>query len=309
MELRQLRAFVEVANGGHFGQAAKRLHLTQPSLTQRIQALEQELGVQLLERSAREVSLTPAGALLLPYAQGLVQVEDEARRKLRDYSTGVAGRLWIAYRTEAEDISMVGSIIGEYRGRFPNVDVQTSAASSGENLQRLLEHNVDVAFALVPASHPAGIEAKSIRRDEIVVAVRSDHHLAHLDRIPVEALRGEPIALPRAPINPDTVNALARWLVSRTGAELNVVFDDPTELAFETVAKSGAAATLVPRLYAELHAADCLAFRSLSPAPLLDLAVAYRTGDPSPTVANMLRVVDEVVPFDPAAILEGGELI
>ena len=56
MELRQLRAFVEVASSGHFGRAAERLHVTQPALTQRIQALEGELGLQLLERNAREVS-------------------------------------------------------------------------------------------------------------------------------------------------------------------------------------------------------------------------------------------------------------
>ena len=73
MELRQLRAFVEVAGQGHFGRAAQRLHLTQPSLTQRIQALEREVGVQLLERSAREVRLTAAGTMLLPHAQSLVR--------------------------------------------------------------------------------------------------------------------------------------------------------------------------------------------------------------------------------------------
>jgi len=61
MELRQLRAFVEVATLGHFGHAAERLHLTQPALTQRIQALERELGLQLLERNAREVRLAPPG--------------------------------------------------------------------------------------------------------------------------------------------------------------------------------------------------------------------------------------------------------
>lgn len=67
MELRQLRAFVEVAASGHFGRAAKRLRVTQPALTQRIQALEREIGHQLLERNAREVRLAPAGPVLLPH--------------------------------------------------------------------------------------------------------------------------------------------------------------------------------------------------------------------------------------------------
>src|ERR1700737_2275948 len=68
VELRQLRAFLEVANAQHFGHAAQTLKITQPALTQRIQALERELGVRLLQRSARGVRLTAAGEILLPYA-------------------------------------------------------------------------------------------------------------------------------------------------------------------------------------------------------------------------------------------------
>src|SRR6266849_284134 len=93
MELRQLRAFVEVADAGHFGHAAEHLHLTQPALTQRIQALERELGLQLLERNAREVRLAPLGTVLLPHAQRLVQTEDQAIRDIKAYSTGIVGRL------------------------------------------------------------------------------------------------------------------------------------------------------------------------------------------------------------------------
>ena len=89
MELRQLRAFLEVARQGHFGRAAGRLNLTQPALTQRIQALERELGVQVFERSAREVHLTDAGRLLLPYARSMVQNEEAATRSLRDQAAGL----------------------------------------------------------------------------------------------------------------------------------------------------------------------------------------------------------------------------
>lgn len=78
----QLRAFVAVATVGHFGNAA-RLHLTQPALSQRIQALENELGLHLLERSSREVRLTRAGKVLLPHAQGLVEAEDATLRDLK----------------------------------------------------------------------------------------------------------------------------------------------------------------------------------------------------------------------------------
>jgi DNA-binding transcriptional LysR family regulator len=308
MELRQLRAFVEVATLGHFGQAARRLHLTQPALTQRIQALEHELGLQLLERNAREVRLTPAGALLLPHAKGMVQAEDATLRNLKDFRTGVTGRLRIAYQA-AGDVSLAGSIIAAYRQRFPAVELETSAASSGANLKSLLDHAADASFALLPAARPADVGTRTIRREEIILAMRADHGLARMDPIPVEALRGEPLALPPAAVNPDLVTALKQWLVQRTGAELNVVSEEPTDLALETVARPGVAATLVVRRYVSSQPAKGLAYRSLSPAPLVELVIAYRQDDPSPTLANLLRVVDEVAPFDPHGVPDNGELI
>jgi len=110
MELRQLRAFVEVATLGHFGHAADRLHLTQPALTQRIQALERELGLQLLERNAREVRLAPPGIVLLPHARRLVQAEDLALRDLTGYTSGSIGRIRLAYQASG-DVGTTGAII------------------------------------------------------------------------------------------------------------------------------------------------------------------------------------------------------
>jgi DNA-binding transcriptional LysR family regulator len=130
MELRQLRAFVEVADSGHFRVAAERLRLTQPALTQRIQALERELGLQLLERNARAVRLAPAGTVLLRHARRLVQTEDEALRGLKAYSSGNVGHLAIAYQA-AGDVTTAGWIIAEYRRRFPSVEIETTSGSSG----------------------------------------------------------------------------------------------------------------------------------------------------------------------------------
>jgi len=306
MELRHLRAFVEVATSGHFGRAAERLHVTQPALTQRIQALEAELGLQLLERNAREVRLTPAGAVLLPHAMRLVQVEDQGLRALKAYSSGMVGRLRLAYQS-AGDVATAGVIIAEYRRRFPAVDVETTSGSSGPNLKLVQENAVDAAFVVLPSARPEGIEARTVRREEIILALRSDHPLAQMEPVPVKALRGVPISLPPATANPDVIAAVRRWLVRHTGEELNVVSEEPIELAIETVAGSGLAAILVVRRYAPIPKAG-IAYRSMSPAPLVELVVAYRRDDPSPTLANLLQVVDELAIADPGAP-EDGELV
>lgn len=308
MELRQLRAFIEVATSGHFGRAAARLHITQPALTQRIQSLERELGVQLLERNAREVRLAPAGTVLLPHAQRMVQAEDQGLRDLKAHSSGVVGRLRLAYQA-AGDVATAGSIIANYRRRFPAVDVETTSGSSGPNLKLVENHAADAVFALMPSARPDGIAAVTIRREEVVLAMRSDHRLAQVEPIPVKALCGEPIGLPPAALNPNLIGALRRWLVRHTGGELNVVSEDPTDIAIETVARSGSAALLVVRRYATMQPAVGFAYRSLSPAPLIELALAYRRDDPSPTLANLLRLVAELPPDDTCDLPEDGELV
>lgn len=308
MELRQLRAFVEVADAGHFGHAAEHLHLTQPALTQRIQALERELGLQLLERNARGVRLAPSGTVLLPHARRLIQTEDQALGDLRAFLSGIVGRLRIAYQT-AGDIPTAGSIIAAYRHRYPTVEVETISGSSGPNLELLADHAVDAAFCLMPSAKPDGIEALTIRREEVGLALRPDHHLAHTDPILVESLRGEPMGLPPAAANPNLIAALRRWLVRHTGEELNIVSEDPTDLAMQTVARSGSASILVVRRYAPVPPPDGVTYRSLSPAPLIEFGLAYRRDDPSPIVAKLIQLVGELGFLDASAEPKNGEMV
>src|SRR4029077_19704905 len=109
---------------------------------------------------------------------------------------------------------------------------------------------------LMPAVKPHGIASLTIRREEVGLAVRADHPLAEMDPIPVERLRGEPMGLPPAAANPNLISALRRWLVRPTGEELNIVSEDPTDLAMQTVAKSASAAILIIRRYAPMPPAD-----------------------------------------------------
>ena len=306
MELRQLRAFVEVASSGHFGRAAERLHVTQPALTQRIQALEAELGLQLLERNAREVRLTPAGAVLLPHAMRLIQVEEQGLRALKAYSAGMVGRLRLAYPLLG-DVATAGVIIAEYRRRFPGVDVETISGSTGANLRLVHDHSADAAVVVISSTRPEGIEARTLRREEIILAIGSDHPLATMERVPVKALRGVQFGLPPFAANPDLIGDVRRWLVRHIGEELNVVAEQANELTIEAVARSDSLAILVVRRYFNIPKAG-IAYRSMSPAPLLELAVAYRRDDPSPNLANLLKVVDDLA-IDDSDVPEDGELV
>ncbi len=123
MELRNIRAFLAVADERHFGRAAVSLNLTQPALTLRIQVLERELGIQLLQRNARKVRLTDAGEALLEHARTLVQEEDRTVREMQDYVAGLAGRLRISYLT-LWDAGLPARIIAEFRRRYPSITMK-----------------------------------------------------------------------------------------------------------------------------------------------------------------------------------------
>jgi DNA-binding transcriptional LysR family regulator len=269
--------------------------------------LERELGVPLFDRNARQVRLAPAGAALLAHAVRLVQFEEQMLGDLKAYSRGMVGRLRLAYQSSG-DLATAASIIVEYRRRFPSVDLEITSGSSGPNLKLLEDHGTDAAFALMPVARPDGIAARTVRREEIVLAMRSDHRLARLEPIPIKAFRNEPIGLPPAVLNPDLIAAMRRWLVRRTGAELNIVSEDPPDLAIETVARSGLGAILVIRRYAAMQPRDGVAYRSISPAPLIDLAIAYREDNTSATLANLLQVVDALAVND-SDLPGDGELI
>src|SRR5271168_946583 len=101
MEFRQLRSFLAVARSLNFGRAARELHLSQPALSAQIKALEDDLGILLLERNKRTVRLTRAGASFLSDAEVLLDDADEAKRRAARFATGEAGHLRIAFVASA----------------------------------------------------------------------------------------------------------------------------------------------------------------------------------------------------------------
>lgn len=303
MELRQLRAFLQVAKAGHFGKAAAALRITQPALTQRIQALERELGVQLLTRSAREVRLTPAGEILLPYATNLIQVEDRAIRDLADNASGRTGKLRVAYLLHG-DIATQGRIVAEFRRRYSDVAVETSMAYSSSNLQNLVKGDIDVAF-IEPMETPPDIAVKPIGRRALVLALPTDHPLAKLDRVPANSLRGVPIIMWPHSWNPQISSSFRKWVTRHTGEEPNIVAEEPPDQAFEAIAMDGSAVTLASTWRASAATITGVVFRPMDPQPLLEHQIAYMREDPSPTLQQLLRITDEIIGANHATPPEG----
>src|SRR3954471_15007611 len=124
MELRHLRYFVAVAEALHFGRAAERLGISQPPLSQQIQALEAELGVRLFDRSGRKVALTPAGSVFLDEARQTLAQAARAVAAARRAADGVIGEIRIGFTASAPFTALVPRIIHAYRQSFPDVHLR-----------------------------------------------------------------------------------------------------------------------------------------------------------------------------------------
>jgi DNA-binding transcriptional LysR family regulator len=308
VELRQLRAFLEVSSELHFGRAAARLNLTQPALTQRIQALERELGVRVLERNAREVKLTSAGELLLPYARSLVQLEQSAVRNLKDHAAGSAGRIRIAYLNSG-DVEVAGRIVAEFRRRYAAVDVHTSSASTFVNLDRMARGDVDVAFVSIAGPIPPGVEVLWVSRLPLMLAIREGHRLSKLNPVPVSALAGEPFIMFPAEINQSLVAGFESWVARHDGGKLNIVAYEPPDQAIQAVAMSDSLMTLVNGGRAQPKPVPGVIYRSLTPSPLLEFGIAYLRDDPSPIITNLLQIAADLARQEPRDIAADSELV
>jgi DNA-binding transcriptional LysR family regulator len=308
VELRNVRAFLAVADERHFGRAAATLNLTQPALTQRIQGLEHELGIQLLKRNSREVRLTPAGEALLAHARTLAQDEDRALREMRDHVAGIAGRLRISYLS-SWTVGLPANIVSELRRRFPAIRLQTTSGQSRSNLDRLIADQLDFAFVGFPAGEHSGVAVRPISRQEILLVMAPTHHLAQMERVPIGCLRGEPIIAVSPALKSPHVDAARKWFAHRLGEEPNIVAEEPPDQIPAALAQSGVALAFTTATRTSVMSAAGLVCRPMSPTPLVEYGVAYLNASPSPALANLLQIVDEIVPNFSSEVPPGSELV
>lgn len=293
MELRQLRAFVAVAEFGHYRRAAASLNLTQPAITQRVQALESDLGVQLLRRNARGVRLTAAGEVLLGHARGLVQIEDRALAAITDHVAGIGGRLRLSYLT-LWDAGLPPKIVAELRRRHPEIKLETTTGYSETNVQRLVSGDLDFAFIGVTVGERQGIAMRPLDRHEIVLVMAPSNRLSEMDRVPVSSLRGVPLISPSPGVNGRLVRASLEWLEEGMGEAPNVIREEPPDQMAGALAQQGDAVGLMTVHRAMLAATEGLVYRRLTPTPFIEYGVAYATSNPSPALANLLKIVEDV---------------
>lgn len=177
MELRHLRYFIAVAEELHFGRAALALGISQPPLSQQIQALEKEVGARLFDRTNRRVELSEVGRLFLDETRLVLAQVGKAADVARRAQLGQLGELKIGFTASAPFNSSIPQAIFAFRQDFPAVHLALQEMSSMETAQALVENSVHVGI-MRPLPLPDSLVAVELFREPLVAIIRADHPLA-----------------------------------------------------------------------------------------------------------------------------------
>jgi DNA-binding transcriptional LysR family regulator len=190
MHPRNLRTFVAVASTLSITRAAETVHLTQSSVTEQIQALEAELGTPLFERSQRRLELNEAGKRLLPYAEKLLALAEEARSSVAE-AAGLAGGVLTVGGLETLCVSRLSPLLAQFSRSHPGIALHLKSAGSGELRQGLKAGRLDIYVAFgVPDEDDCHSEVLSL--EELAVVAPAGHRLAGRNGVEASDLAGEP---------------------------------------------------------------------------------------------------------------------
>lgn len=283
MELRHLRYFVAVAEELHFRRAAERLHVAQPAVSEQVRKLEQELGVDLLERTPRRVALTEAGAAMLEDSRRVLDLAERARQSARNARCQAGERLRVGYAATALPASAVRALRA-VRASACCAEATLRPGPAVELLQGVRDGDLDAALLPLPA--PAfGLRVTRLGDQHTVAALPAGHPCAARSSVPLEHLAPSRITvLPREENRPFYDSVLAAC--HEAGIAPTLVEQPEVEQVILAVA-AGEGPALLPDSVAERHAAPGVRFVPLDdPRPSFSIGVVTpRDHDHGPTAS------------------------
>jgi DNA-binding transcriptional LysR family regulator len=291
-ELRQLRYFVAVAEELHFGRAAARLHMTQPPLSQTIQAFEHALGYPLFVRDNRSVALTPAGSALLPEARRILLQAEGLPNLVRRAAVGEIGRLTLAFVTTA-DYSVLPAFLREFRSVYPQVQIDLREATSDVQLEDLLHGRIDAGLLIPPLPDKAKAELDylTVLSEPLVLAAPQGLvTLQQRDKAALQDVADQPLIIfPRhlAPALHDAILTCFRdaGLTPQIAQEANQM------QTIVGLVSAGMGIALVPQSVSNLKRPGVEYKQLADKTPLVETGLAWRRDNPSPVLGAFLDLL------------------
>jgi DNA-binding transcriptional LysR family regulator len=166
LNLDQLRALIEVVELGSFTEAAKRLHLTQPAISQQIRELENRCGLELVERIGKRAFATPAGRELITHGRRIIAETEQALAAVYQHKEGAAGRVHLGAGPTAM-IYLLPSVLRNVRNEHPNIEIVITTGTTHSIAEALLSNELDLGFTALPVES-ADLDAVPVRTDPMV---------------------------------------------------------------------------------------------------------------------------------------------
>lgn len=286
VNLRHLETFVVVAEELHFGRAARRLHVAQPAVSQTIRALEKEIGVELFDRSGRQVKLTNAGRAYVTDAHDVLDRLNRATTRAVDAQAGFHGRVSVGY-TAASALTGLAEVVAAYRRLYPDVQVELEHLGTADQAERIRAQTLDVGFGILPGG-PEPVHSEVVVQSDLNAYFGDSHHFHQFEQIPIaELLRERLIVMSRSR------EPCVHQLLNRLGAEYQTVAEVSLEVDHLETLLSFVAADigvgLAPSAARRLRL-DGVTSLPLDPPVPAGMSMMWNPTATSPTAARFLDV-------------------
>jgi len=173
MEIQKLRLFITLAEVQHYHKSAERCHVSPSTLSRTVQAMEDELQVQLFERSNRSVKLTPEGNLFLRYAREMLQQWETLQERLLETKNSLSGAISI-YCSVTASYSFLYDILTNFRREHPGIEIRLHTGDPADALERVVSGREDIAIAARPERTMAGLSFKSFAQSPLIFIAPQD---------------------------------------------------------------------------------------------------------------------------------------
>jgi DNA-binding transcriptional LysR family regulator len=242
MEIRQLRAFVSIAELGTFTAGAQRVHVTQAAISMQIRQLENELGARLFVRAPRRVMLTEAGEQLLLRARQILRDHDAAIEEIADLAGAERGRLRVGSASAMVTTDVLPKLLKEVRKQHARAEITVASGTSESLVQQILGGELDLAFVSLPVE-ARGINTERLSQDQLVAIASPRHRLAKQKTIDAFTLAGERLILGERGGN---TRRLIDQFFTQAGVTLHVAMELSRQQAIRRMVEEDMGVGIVP---------------------------------------------------------------
>lgn len=287
MELRHLRYFVAVAEALNFSEAARQLHVSQPPLSRQIRDLEHELGVALFDRAKSKVRLTAAGEFLYPEAKRLLAQSEDLMRDLRRFAAAPGPELRIGYVANVHGPAVIEAAT-RFRKAHPDVVVKVFDSSTREQVAGILSGALDLGFVgFRLAADQGGLEVAAVETTHAVMAMPENHPLAN-GRHPLSAFKKDPFVTISEEAFPGARQYVLQFCRD-AGFRPRIVHEALEPIDILNLVAIGEGVALVPERMQRSQHPGVVFCRLREPVPRVDSYVAWKKGNRSPLIQDMVE--------------------